>query len=164
MKLNPPCHESHIILFYSPNRNAHSNCATLSTRKTSRLSSKGLTVRFSTTTVKTQREESVNIYDSVDVLAWNVIYEGPLHASFINVYVITRRRTPRNDIFPRFYVGVQLHRRVASMQRNRYLPWTNVSSLRVINVTREGGKEREKKRCWIWYKIFPFLSRIRNNC
>lgn len=118
------------------------------------LRSKGSTFRSVFHEVKTQREESVNIYDSVDdVLAWNVIYEGPLHASFINVYVITRRRTPRNDIFPRFYIGIQLHRRVVSMQRNRYLPWTNVSSLRVIDVT---WREKKRKRnVGSDYKIFP---------
>lgn len=129
------------ILFYSNNRNAHSN-ARYQAGKPLGFLRRVWPFAFPRQRLKRSARRAWIFMIPWTCWRWNVIYEGPLHASFINVYVITRRRTPRNDIFPRFYVGIQLHRRVVSIQRNRYLPWTNVSSLRVIDVTR--GRERER--------------------
>lgn len=102
----------------------------------------------------------VNIYDSVNMFARNLIYEGPLHASFINVFAITRAGEPANRIFllTRVFTSFDVDTRTTSsttnrrlgqisMHRNRYSPRTNASLVynsREIDMTRGGKKKKEK--------------------
>ena len=107
----------------------------------------------------------MNIYDSVNMFARNLIYEGPLHASFINVFAITRAGEPANRIFllTRVFTSFDVDTRTTSsttnrrlgqisMHRNRYSLRTNASFVynsREIDMTRREKKKKEKgEREW----------------
>lgn len=103
----------------------------------------------------------MNIYDSVNMFARNLIYEGPLHASFINVFAITRAGEPANRIFlltcvfTSFDVDTRTtssttNKRLGqiSMHQNRYSLRTNASFVynsREIDMTRREKKKKKRK-------------------